>query len=508
MKKKENNFTIPFSFLLLERVFFRPFAKRSLMALIPFMLTWIIIPLSHQEALGVGEAGFAHQSNEISRMDYLLTQFPVIVTYIRLLFIPVRQNLDYDFPIYHSLFQPSVFLSLLFLPLLFFLAVYLVFDSSRWSGKKQSEHTCLPDRREVLPYSRLIGFGILWFFLTLSIECSIFPIDDVIFEHRLYLPSIGFFLSLAVALALVLQYLRPGAGTMCYVGGIFSVVVIVFAISAHERNKVWKDAFTLWSDVVNKAPENVRAHYNLGSAFSYQGSLEEEIEEYKKALALQEDYPRVNFHLGNSFQKLGRKQEAIQAYRRELQIQPKFAMAHNNLANVLADQKQYEESLKEYKVAILFKPGYDKAHANMATVLMDLGRVEEAMDQYRIAIRLNPNSRSAHYNLGLAYQRQERIAEAIKEYEAVIRLRPNHALAHNNLGSIYSKQGELTKARFHFENAIRLNPKHAEGHYNLGVIYQRMGTQTQAREFFRKALRINPELSIARDAIQSLRLEN
>ena len=501
MKTKENSFTIPFSILLLEMVFFRPLAKRQWMALIPFMLTLFIIPLSHQDVLGEGEAGFARPSNDISRSDYLLTQFRVIVTYIRLLFIPVRQNLDYDYPISHSLFQPSVLLSFLFLLLVFLFAVYLVLGGSQLSGRKQGEH-------KVRPYRLLAGFGILWFFLTLSIESSIFPIDDVIFEHRLYLPSIGFFLSVVAGLAHLLQSINPGAGMMRLTGGLFSAVVIFLAIAAYQRNTVWKDAFTLWSDVVSKAPNNVRAHYNLGSAFSYRGSLEEAIEEYKKALVLKEDYPRANFHLGNSYQKLGRKQEAIQAYRLELQIQPKFAMAHNNLANVLADQKQYEESLKEYKVAILFKPGYDKAHANMATVLMELGRVEEAIDQYRTAIRLNPDSQSAHYNLGLAYQGQERIADAIREYEAVIRLMPNHASAHNNLGSIYSKQGNPAKARNYFESAIRLNPNHAEGYYNLGVIQQKMGEVSQARKSFRKALQIKPGLTIAREAIQSLRGEN
>ena len=501
MKTKENSFTIPFSILLLEMVFFRPIGKRYWMALIPFLPTLLLIPLSHQDVLGEGEAGFAQASNKISQPDYLLTQFRVIVTYIRLFFIPVRQNLDYDYPISHSLLQPSVLLSFLLLLLLFSLGLYLVIDSSRLLDKKQGEH-------KVRPTTRLIGFGILWFFLTLSIESSIFPIDDVIFEHRLYLPSTGFFLSVTAGFAHLLQSLHPGAGMMRLASGLFSAVVIFLAIATYQRNTVWKNAFTLGSDVVSKAPNNVRAHYNLGSAYSYQGSLKEAIEEYQKALSLEGNYPRANFHLANSYQKLGRREEAIRAYRSELEIQPKFAMAHNNLANVLADQKRFQESLNEYEAAIRFRPRYDKAHANMATVLIELGRVEEAMEQYRIAIRLNPNSWSAHYNLGLAYQKQERSAEAITEYEAVIRLMPNHASAHNNLGSLYSNQGNLAKARTYFESAVRLNPNHAEGYYNLGATQQRLGEVSRARESFRKALQINPGLAIAREAIQSLTGEN
>ena len=39
---------------------------------------------------------------------------------------------------------------------------------------------------------RLVSFSIFWFFLTLLPESSFLPIKDVIFEHRLYLPLVGF----------------------------------------------------------------------------------------------------------------------------------------------------------------------------------------------------------------------------------------------------------------------------------------------------------------------------
>ena len=41
----------------------------------------------------------------ITTWQYLLTQFSVILTYIRLFIVPVNQNLDYDYPISHSLLE-------------------------------------------------------------------------------------------------------------------------------------------------------------------------------------------------------------------------------------------------------------------------------------------------------------------------------------------------------------------------------------------------------------------
>ena len=178
MKTKEISFTLPFMILLVEFVFFRPITRKIGLTFLPFTLCLAIIPLSISGALGEGEADSFGVSDDITRQDYLLTQFRVIMTYLRLLILPIRQNLDYDYPIYHSFLDPAVWLSFFFLLLLVGSALYLLV--------------------KVRPSSPLISFGILWFFLTLSIESSIIPIADVIFEHRLYLPSVGAFLVMAV----------------------------------------------------------------------------------------------------------------------------------------------------------------------------------------------------------------------------------------------------------------------------------------------------------------------
>jgi hypothetical protein len=139
--------------------------------------------------MGIAEVGdvigdATQETAAISRNDYLLTQFNVIVTYIRLLFLPINQNLDYDYPLAHSLFAFPTFLSFLFLVMLVIVGV--------WIFRK----------------SRLISFGIFWFFITLSVESSIIPIRDVIFEHRVYLPSVGFVICLTVALYQMLEQIH------------------------------------------------------------------------------------------------------------------------------------------------------------------------------------------------------------------------------------------------------------------------------------------------------------
>ena len=200
MKTKENAFTLPVMIALYEFFFFNGFVKKRTLYLVPFLLTMLIIPLALigtdkpiGEIIG-GLASLPGGGGEVSRWDYLFTQFRVIATYIRLLFLPIDQNIDYDYPMYHSFFDVPVMLSFLFQVSLFSLAVYLLYRSKN------------------KPELRLISFGILWFFITLSVESSIIPIPMVINEYRVYLPSVGA-LSAIIAGAFLLAIKNKNAFT-------------------------------------------------------------------------------------------------------------------------------------------------------------------------------------------------------------------------------------------------------------------------------------------------------
>ena len=52
--------------------------------------------------------------------------------------------------------------------------------------------------------SPLITFGVFFFFLNMVIESSVVPLE-LVFEHRLYLPSIGFFLAVVGIIDLFLS---------------------------------------------------------------------------------------------------------------------------------------------------------------------------------------------------------------------------------------------------------------------------------------------------------------
>jgi tetratricopeptide (TPR) repeat protein len=401
MFTKEIAFTLPAALLLYEFLFLEGERKRRILRLVPFLSTMLVIPLTLLAAGGPeGDLGKSMEvlgtSSGMSRWDYLLTQFRVIVTYLRLLVFPANQNLDYDYPVYRSFLDPPVFLSFLFLLAILLLAVWLLLRSrSADSG----------GRRDL----RLVSFGIFWFFLTLSVESSIVPIADVIFEHRVYLPSVGFFTALVTVLfrgKAALESNHPVLGKVAIAA--LSAVVIVLAAAAYARNGVWGDGVTLWEDAARKSPAKTRPRNNLGNFYQDNGRLEEAVREFQAAIRLEPDLAESHYNLGNAYSMLNRFGEAIPEFQTAIALKSGYVEAHNNLGVTYKKLGNFEEAIREFKATIALQPEHAEAHYNLGNVYALQGRFEEAIREFQAAIRSNPDHQNARKNLNLAIELKDK----------------------------------------------------------------------------------------------------
>jgi tetratricopeptide (TPR) repeat protein len=390
MRTKETAFTLPFAIILHEFIFFKSTRRQKLLFLLPVLFALAIVPLALMttgkplgEVLTVLDAQTRVQS-ELPRWDYLMTQLRVITTYIRLIFLPVNQNLDYDYPIYDSLFTAPVFFSFLFLSTLLGCAAYLVYRT-----------------RNSASVLRVTAFGIFWFFITLSVESSVMPIVDVIFEHRVYLPSAGAFLAITTAAWAGVKRMeaqwplaRRAAASAAF------LAVIAFLGATYARNGVWTDKAALWEDVASKSAK-ASTYVSLGIAYAESGELNKAIEAYLKALALDPKDASAYLNLGTAYTRGGFFDEAIKATRMAVSLAPS-AEAHNNLGHLYYRAGRLDEALQECETAVKLNPDFALAHNNLGAVFWSKGRFDKAVEHYRIAVKLDPDNQQALHNLELA----------------------------------------------------------------------------------------------------------
>lgn len=352
MKTKEISFTLPFVAAGTELLFFRSRRRLlQLLLLVPLAATTLLILL--QPALGqmLAEAG-------IPRSTYLLTQSRVVVTYLRLLVLPVQQNFDYDFALSHSLAEPAVLFALAVLLAVATSAVYLLLralETGRAAGL-------------------LVFFGIAWIFVTLSVESSIFPIKDVIFEHRMYLPSVGAAVAGGTALLWAVERLRLRGSLRLQCAAALLITAGPLGVATYLRNAVWKDDLSLWSDVVRKSPQKARPHHFLGIAHFDRGQMKEAVGEFLIALRIRPWYPEALTNLGNTYWAMGQVDDALREFRRAVLLAPEQAMAHNNLGAAYEVKGQLDDAEREYREAIRLAPGQAEAGGNLLRLQAKKGR--------------------------------------------------------------------------------------------------------------------------------------
>jgi tetratricopeptide (TPR) repeat protein len=477
MKTKETAFTLPVVIALYEFLFLEGAIKKRILLLLPLLLTMTIIPLSllgTAKPLGdmLGDISEATRlQTTVSRAEYLITEFTVIATYLRLLFFPVHQNLDYDYPIFESFFTPEVVFSFLLLALILGTGVYLLYRDRRSPGA-----------------GRIAAFGIFWFFITLSVESSVIPIADVIFEHRLYLPSVGFFLACTSALFWGAEKLRArwaNAGKVVVIA--LAAAVVVFAGLAYGRNIVWQSEESLWEDVIRNSPMKARGYNGLGLAYFNRGRYDRAIEAFAKAIALHPSYGVAFNNIGNALYRNGLYDRAIEAQTEAIALEPDNAIFRDNRGLSYLAIGAYDRALDDFSRAIALDLSYAKSYHNLGFVYHSKGLYRQAVEEYTRAIALDPGNAVFRSNRGSAYAANGEYERAIEDQTTAIALNSDFAAAYTGRGTAYGLQGRYDEAIADFTRAISLDPGNALYLTGRGVAFARAGHPAEALADFQHA---------------------
>ncbi len=430
MLSKPLSLTLPLIIVVYEFCFFEIEKKLDIRRAVAFSflsLILIIIPF--------GLLGFSNLNQlvleghqHISWIVRLTTQPNVLLTYIRLLFFPVHLNLDYDYPAVYSLLNFHSLAALLMIGGILGIAVH--------AFKKE----------------RLVTFGILWFFLTL-LPVIIFPLEDIIFEHWLYLPSYGFVL-VVVTSVFQLNFRRKMRNAI--IAGILGGLTLLTC----QRIFVWKDPIVLMQDGVKKSPRKPRAHNNLGFAYLRKGQYEKAEASFKKAIDLN----------------------------------PEYIVAQNNLASVYYEQNRLPEAKDIFERLVKFYPEYLDPYLNLAFIYQYLGEEEKSYRYFAFILERQPFNSAAHIGLGNIYQKNRRFLKAKAEFQRAIWLKPDNASAYYNLGNVYLEEGNFYEALLHYDRAVKVNPQLADAYINSGNIYYYFQDYKPAIEQYQKAIQYRPQL--------------
>lgn len=410
--------------------------------------TWLVL-LAVLLASPVNQtAGFAVQT--IAPLDYFKSQFQVIVYYLRLALFPNALCIDYGWQKAESVKQILPFAAMV-------VGLQVATLWALWRRKGAS----------------FLG---IWFFGILSLTSSFMPFEDLIFEHRMYLPLAAIVTAVVLCAYVfanqVMEKFSSSVSSPKEIGYgaamlFLTTIVVLFGYLTAERNLDYQSEIAMWRDVIKKRPDNLRAYNNLGVELLNSRNLDEAEMLFAEAVRRKPDYTEAQYNLGR----------------------------------VLLRRDNLEEGKAHLLTALQIKPDYEDALFKLGQAYAVQDQLDQAQAHLLQGLKVNPHSAVIAYNLGLVMERQGRFLDAAKTYDWVAQVQPNAYEPFARLAFILATQddvnlrntgGAVQLAQRAVQLSKNQNPVCLDG---LAVAYAEAGQFAEAIETAKQAL----ELATARD---------
>jgi len=370
-----------------------------------------------------------------SKWHYFITQGYAWLHYTRLFFVPVGLSADSDLRPFEHWFDPPALIGFAFVIAFIMLIRYL--------ARRDDMHPA--------------AFGLAWYAIALVPTSSVYPLAEVVNEHRVFLPYMG----LALAIVFILDALLPRRG--------FAIIVIaaILALGAGTwtRNKVWLTEESLWKDTIEKSPRNGRALFSYGRTQMTKGNYAIAKSYYERAETMERDNPPLEIGMGINEGALGNDAAAEQHFRRALAIRDDV------------DGRFY-----------------------YARWLVSVGRAPEAIAHLTAATRIDPARAEPRTLLMKLYAAAGNDAERDRLAQQALSYDPNDVLRRSctsdrdcfekGLPEIGDKQ--FLNAALLNREAVRYNPNAADAWTNLGWSLAQLGLDAAAETAFRRAVELQP----------------
>jgi hypothetical protein len=319
---KENAYMLPLIIVAYELYFFTDLRqsinlKKTLLigclaVFTIFSLSWIFLgknPLLLFDSIFRGYA-----VRDFNLTERLLTESRIFFYYIGLIILPLpsRLNFLHDYTLSHSLTAPPQTLIAVLGIGLFLYIIYYFF------------------RRD-----RLLSFALFWFFANLLIESTIIPLM-LLFEHRLYLPSV-------MLILLAILFIYKIKNKFIY-RSVCLVVIVIFGFFTWQRNVVWSNGISLWSDVVSKSPRQIDARLNLGREYMLENRYQEAFEVYSRAVADGHRSANIYANMGGSALKIAKTDLAVKILEHAITLDFNNGTSHYNLGLAYAAQGNLQKA--------------------------------------------------------------------------------------------------------------------------------------------------------------------
>jgi tetratricopeptide (TPR) repeat protein len=230
-------------------------------------------------------------------------------------------------------------------------------------------------------------------------------------------------------------------------------------------------SFTMYRNLVKKAPKNVAALVGLANTFVLLNDHDNAFKYINKALRIDKTFRDAYILKGTIYKLEGNVKLAISSYETAVQQDPDYYMTYLLLG-----------SLYEYENNPL------------------------CIEKYMTAYQLQPKNTEVIYALAFAKEKFGQEASAQRLYRKMTKVDSTFADGYFHLGYLAQfTYNQPDSAMFFYKKATKVNPQHIPSYHNMGLLYEDRNDLSNALFSYAKALKVDSTYQLSKDRVKVLR---
>ncbi len=397
----------PLVLLLLDYYKERKLNKWSLLEKAPFFVLSIVagyIALRAQSA-----DRLLH--NDYQLVDRFFFSAFALCNYLFKFFIPFQQSIFYPYPLDdHGRLSSLVYLA----PLLCLVLAYWVYRQRKSSA--------------------LLTFGALFFLVNLILVLQFVSFGDAFMAERYtYVPYIGLLYIIGMTGEQLFEKKKhTSIGKLIL--PVCLLLSLVFSYLTFTRCKIWKDDYTMASDLVKKHPNDWLSLNNMGYILFEQKRYNDAVGYFQRALSYKPNYVRASINLSSCFIQLNNPQNALVVTDSALTRNPKNHYLLANKANILFRKfNRFEEASRYFEEAIQMDGKNLGLYLDLSECYYAMKSYDKALATVNKGLVIFPDNHVLFNNKGYLFFLKGNYTAAVEQYKMALKLMPGFQLAKENL---------------------------------------------------------------------------
>lgn len=272
--------------------------------------------------------------------------------------------------------------------------------------------------------------------------------------------------------------------------------------------------------------QDAATYYKEGVTLKEQKKSREAMEKFKKALALQADYPAALYEIGWCQNDLKDYTGAISTLRKVRNSWPEIPKVYFELGFAFEKTIQYDSARAVYGKCIEINPGYSGAYKQLGYIAYEKNEIPAALayfreyeqraktppveymywyrkgfcfnaekqyDSARVALlkslEYKKNYINTYLELGFAATKQLKADEAIGYFNTAIQLEPKNHIPYNGIGEVYRDvKKDMNEAMNWYRKTLAINENERKGNFGMGYCLNSQGLYTEAITYLRRAI--------------------